>query len=228
MVAAMFPRYTCPMTSVYLRRAVLACLLFGLIQVVAAQTPQAPPAQAGPASAVPAAPNQDDLQQYVKKQFGEGFKVAPMQPRGAAGHVLEGKPPLLLLTGDLDGDGTEDAIILVYAPANVLLGEKDFSYRVIDPYDSYFGFGDPRSTRQMFTDPTRDRTLLIVHDWRAATPKAKFVIINLPFDNLSIAPATLKKKMRTAITTEEGGMAGSLVYWDGKRYRYEPGADELP
>jgi len=208
------------MTSVYLRRTTLAFLLLGVIQAVAAQSE--------PAKTLPAAPNQDELQQYVKTQFGEGFKLAPMQPRGTAGHILQDKPTLLLFTGDLDGDGTEDAVILAHAPANVMLGEKDFAYRVIDPYDSYFGFGDPRSTRQLFTDPTRDRTLLVVHDWRAATPKAKFVIINLPFDNLALTQTSLKKKTRTAIATEEGGLAGSVVYWDGKRYRYEPGAEERP
>ena len=54
------------------------------------------------------------------------------------------------------------------------------------------------------------------------------MIINLPFDNLALTQTSLKKKTRTAIATEEGGLGGSVVFWDGKRYRYEPGAEERP
>ena len=168
-----------------------------------------------------------DLQQYIAKQFGEGFKLAPLLPRGVGGRIAKDAKPMVLLTGDVDADGTEDVIILAHAPANPLLGQEQFHYRVADPYDQYFGFGDPKVTRQLAAvDPDRERALLIVHDWRAATPKAKFVIINLPFDNLKLDKVAVKKKMRMALVSQEGGIIDSLVYWDGKRYKYEPGTAE--
>ena len=37
---------------------------------------------------------------------------------------------------------------------------------------------------------------------------------------------TVKKKQRTTLITREGGIVDSLVYWDGKRYKYEPGTGE--
>lgn len=148
-------------------------------------------------------------------------------PRGVGGQVQRNAAPILLLTGDLDGDGTEDAVIIAKAGGNPLGGQQQHGYKVVDPFDSYFGFGDPRITRQFgSSDPDRDYALLVIHNWRAATPKAKFVIINLPFDRLWLQPSTLKKKTRTAIMTEEAGLMQSTVYWDGKRYRYVPGTGE--
>jgi hypothetical protein len=68
--------------------------------------------------------------------------------------------------------------------------------------------------------------LLIVHNWRAATPRAKFVVINLSFAKISIARQLIKKKIVTAVVTEDVmGMTSSL-YWAGKQYKWEPGAVE--
>ena len=168
--------------------------------------------------------SQSDLSDYVLKQFGDGFKLAPLQPRGAAGQILRDAKALMLLTGDFDGDGVEDAVIVAKPPKNPLTGEEEFHYRVADPYDSYFGFGDPRTTRVFSgTDPDHERVLLIVHSWKEASPKAKYVIINMPFDNLAISQTVVKKKPRTVITATEGGLVDSQIYWDGKKYKYEPG-----
>jgi hypothetical protein len=63
--------------------------------------------------------------------------------------------------------------------------------------------------------------ILIVHSWKAATPKAKLVVINLPFEKLSImrVPAK-KKKIVPAIAAEDLGGLMSAIYWDGKKYKW--------
>jgi ABC-type transport system substrate-binding protein len=140
----------------------------------------------------------------IAKQFGPEFKPA-----------LE-YPPLF---GDLDGDGQEDAVVV--ATGSALGGQQEFDYKVVDPYNAYFGWGDPKVTvtfEQMQPGPKRN--ILVVHDWKAKEPKAKFVIINLPFEKLSLARAMVKKKTVWAISAEESSTMISLTYWDGKRYRW--------
>ncbi len=199
-----------------MKRLLLASLLCAAV-LMAAQA----------SAPMPTNPTPAELGDYVTRQFGGDIKIAPFTPRGVGGQVLKGAPPILLLTGDLDGDGTEDAVIVAKTGANPLLAQEQFGYKVIDPYDSYYGFGDTRITRQFtMQDSDRENALLIVHNWRAATPKNKLVIINLPFDRLALQQVTLKKKPRTVIMTEEAGLMQSTVYWDGKRYRYEPGTGE--
>src|SRR5215210_222587 len=65
----------------------------------------------------------------VAQEFGPDFKV------------LEEFPPMF---GDLDGDGQEDAVVV--ATGSPLGGQVDFEYKVLDPHNSYFGFGDPNVT----------------------------------------------------------------------------------
>ena len=84
-----------------------------------------------------------------------------------------------------------------------------------------FGIGDPRITSQFSTHPGKPRLVLVVHNWRA--PKAKFVILNLAFEKLSISRARLKKKTVPAILAEEMGGFRSLVYWDGRKWKWEDG-----
>ena len=146
-----------------------------------------------------------DAQQLCTREFGEAFKVDPKFP------------PLL---ADLDGDGQQD-LVLVAIGKKPLAGELDHHYRAIDPYDAYFGFGDPKITAQFAgANAGEERYLLVVHNWRA--PKAKFVIINLPFEDLSLIRVTHKKKVITAIHVQEGGGIDADVFWDGKKYRWTP------
>jgi len=157
-----------------------------------------------------------DAQQICTREFGEQFKVdAKFSP----------------LTMDLDGDGRED-LVLVATAKNPLAGEMKFHYRAIDPYDGFFGWGGVKETVQFSaTNATVTRYVLVVHDWR--TPKAKFVIINLPFDSLSTGQVAAKRKkaaLDSIHAVEVGGLAAD-VYWDGKKYRWEPSyinADESP
>lgn len=154
---------------------------------------------------------------FVKKCFGTEFTLK-----------IEFAP----IMGDMDGDGVED-LVLVAQARNPMLDEGGLSYIVQDPYHSYFGFGDPKITSGFGSDdPTRKGfVLLIIHGagpeaWRAATPKAKFVLINIPFKEiLGLRRVRIKKKVVPAIGVAEygGTETTSAIYWDGKKkYKYEP------
>jgi len=147
-----------------------------------------------------------DAQQVCTHEFGEQFKL---------------DPKFAPLTADLDGDGQED-LVLVATAKNPLSGELDFHYRAIDPYDGYFGWGNVKDTIQFSaTNAGTTRYVLVVHNWRA--PQEKFVIINLPFDSLEVGRIAIKKKksVNTIRAVEIGGL-GADVYWDGKKYKWEP------
>lgn len=156
------------------------------------------------------AQEQDKAPEYVAKQFGPSFTLLTKYPA---------------LIGDLDGDGAEDAVFVVTGSTtkvNPLTDEADFHYKVIDPYDDYFGFGNPKVTVGFAAhDPDQVKYILVVHNWKAATPKAKYLIINLPFEKLSLTRIPFKKKAVTAITAEELGGMTSAIFWDGKRYRWD-------
>ena len=172
-------------------RRILLAILFAASALVAT-------AQQAPAPAL-------DPLQLCAREFGESFKLDPKFS------------PML---ADLDGDSQED-LVLVATSRNVLGGELDYHYRTIDPYDAYFGWGDPKVTVQFAaTNAVVTRYLLVAHNWRA--PKAKFVIINLPFEKLSIARLVRKKKTLNTIHAEEMGGLASDVFWDGKKYKWTP------
>ena len=171
-----------------------------LLVVVAASALAAAAGQQAPAPPL-------DAQQVCTHEFGEQFKLDPKYA------------PLRV---DLDGDGQED-LVLVATAKNPLSGELDYHYRAIDPYDGYFGWGNAKDTVQFSaTNVGTTRYVLVVHNWRA--PKEKFVIVNLPFDSLELGRMAIKKKKTTVNTihaVEVGGL-GSDVYWDGKKYKWEP------
>jgi hypothetical protein len=60
--------------------------------------------------------------------------------------------------------------------------------------------------------------------WRSDTPRAKFVIINIPFKKVSVRRLQLRKRQVNAIFAEEANSSAgdSVVFWDGKQYRYQP------
>ncbi len=153
------------------------------------------------------APAAFDYQQTIDAQFGSDFKL---------------DPKFAPIIADFDSDGAQD-LVLVSIGKNPLAAQNLKNYKVIDPYDSYFGFGDPRVTTKFadFGDGS-SHCLLVIHSYQAETPKAKFVIVNLPFEKLSQTIAPFKKRTVPAISaTEEGGLNAN-VFWDGKKYRWEP------
>ena len=152
---------------------------------------------------------------FIQKQFG------------ATCSLMAGPP---IYTADLDGDGTEDAVIVARC-TNPLIDETENNFKVVDPYNSFFGYGDTKATSQFASeDPlARGRVLLIIHGagpeaWHSDTPKAKFVIINLPFRQIAVRKLMVKKKPAMAIYAEEtsADQMTSAIFWDGKKYRYQP------
>src|SRR5271165_4801602 len=163
--------------------------------------------------ATPAARKIDN--DFVQQQFGNQFTLLP-----EVGAVF----------GDLGGDGLEDVAIAARCK-NPMLDQDEHNYRVIDPYYEFFGYGDPRLTTTFSEgDPMRrGLTVLIIHGavkdgWRSLTPKAKYVIVNLPYSMISVRKMKLRKSMIEAIYVEESGDMGesSALFFDGKKYRYVP------
>lgn len=188
-------------------RIVLLLTLFYAAIPLCAQQPAPVPATPAPtAASAPTAPL-NPLQKVVLDQFGEGFKLDPAFPP---------------MPADFDADGIED-LALVAISKNPMATSVEKNYKVVDPYDSYFGFGNPKYTTKLadFGDGT-SHCILVMHDWKLGAPKLKFVIVNFPFDKLTLSKMPLKKKTVAAFSATELGGLNSLVYWDGKKYKWEP------
>lgn len=151
---------------------------------------------------------------FVQKQFGSNCS-------------LIGIPSI---KADFDGDGVEDIVIPAHC-TNPMMDQAEENYVVVDPYNSFFGYGNPKITTQFSSeDPDRRGfSLLVIHGagpdaWHAATPKAKFMIVNLPFKSIYVKKLVVRKKNHMAIYADETGGDGlvSALFWDGKKYRYQP------
>ncbi len=135
------------------------------------------------------------------------------------------------IVADLNDDGVDDAVIVARCK-NPLVDQAEKSYKVIDPMDSFFGYGNPAVTTGFAPDDPKLRGLdiLVIHGsgpgaWHSATPQAKFVIINVPVRTVSLKKMKVRrKKIVSAIYVEEAGgdQMTSVIFWDGRKYRYEP------
>lgn len=184
--------------------------------VAAAQSPQANPPTAAEASA-----HSTDLTQLaaiIKQQFGDTF-------------TIPAKFPTPLITADFDGDGVEDVAIVANSK-DPLPDSYAFKYEVADPYHAYFGFGNPKLSSSFNADPEHTHHLLIIFGngkdaWHAATPKSKFVLVNVPFDNIEAGRMLISKKKPPifVIKALESQIMNSAVWWEAKkkRWRWEPG-----
>src|ERR1700680_1255239 len=152
---------------------------------------------------------------FVQKQFGSTCSLIGIDP----------------LIADLDGDGIED-IVIPPTCTNPMMDQVENGFVVVDPYNSFFGYGNPKVTTQFASDDPERRgySLLVIHGvgpeaWHSATPKAKFIIVNLPFKQVVVKKMAIKKKKPVmGIFTEEtgGDQSTSLIFWEGKRYKYQP------
>jgi len=151
---------------------------------------------------------------FLQKQFGTNC-------------TLIGMPSL---RADLDSDGVEDLVIPAHC-TSPLMNQAENNYVVTDPYNSFFGYGNPKVTTAFVADDPMRRgfSILVIHGagaeaWHADKPKAKFMLVNIPFRDVKIRKLTVKKKILTAIYFDEtgGNSMTSVVYWDGKKYKYQP------
>lgn len=172
---------------------------------------------AKPATTASGVPDAATVRKLIHDQFGPGYKAMP------------GFAPIV---ADFDGDGVPDLAVAAKA-VNPLLNAVEYNYKVIDPYHSFFGYGNVKVMMEFNADDPRQKgqVILIVHGaadggWKAEHPKAKFVVVNLPYTKLSLSHVTLHKKPIGAVAAEEPDKVSSVVYWNGKKYKYEPmGAD---
>jgi len=182
-----------------------------LIAAAFAQTKPVPPPPAHAKSPSPAVT--DD---FIHKQFGDNCSLLPGPPQFVA---------------DLDDDGVDDLVVAAKCK-NPMADRDEYGFVIADPFDAFLGFGDVKVTSTFASDAPDRRgvSLLIIHGagndaWRSATPKAKFLLINLPFKTLTVKRLTLKKKVVLGIYMEEaaeGEGTSSVVFWDGKKYKYQP------
>jgi hypothetical protein len=181
-----------------------------LTVAAAAQKKQPPPPPAHATFPSPAVTNE-----FIHKQFGDNCSLLPGPPQ---------------FVGDMDDDGVDDLVVAAKCK-NPMADKDEYSFVVADPFDNSLGFGDVKVTSTFASDEPERRgiSLLIIHGadkdaWRAEKPKAKFLLINLPFKTLTVKRLTLKKKTVLGVYMEERGEGedtSSVVFWDGKKYRYQ-------
>ena len=188
--------------------------VFAVLMIAAgssAQSRKEPP----PPPAHAKAPSPAVTNEFIHQQFGENCSLIAGPPQFVA---------------DLDDDGIEDLVVAAKCK-NPMADKDEYSFVVADPYDSFLGFSDVKVTSTFASDEPERRglSLLIIHGeekdaWRAEKPKAKYLLINLPFKTLAVKRLALKKKTILGIYMEEHGEGedtSSVVYWDGKKYRYQ-------
>lgn len=160
-----------------------------------------------------------DLADMVQKQFGKTFS-------------LPAKFPTPMITGDFDGDGVED-VAIVADSSEPAPDSYQYKYSVSDPYNTFFGLGNPAISANFGTiDTKRAHVLLVIFGtgaeaWRAAVPKAKFAIINVPFDTVESGRLLIKKDKPPIyiIRPKEAQILEATLFWEAKkkRWRWSPG-----
>ena len=188
----------------------LPVIALSLIVAAVAEKKQPPPPPARAHYPSPAVT--DD---FIQKQFGENCSLLPGPPQ---------------YVGDLDGDGIDDLVVAARC-RNPMADRDEYSFVVADPFDTALGFGDVKVTSTFASDEPDRRgiSLLIIHGadkdaWQAETPKAKFLLINLPFKTITVKRFAVKKRTVLGVYMEEQGEGentSSVLFWDGKKYKYQ-------
>jgi hypothetical protein len=191
-------------------KLLLPVLFVALMACASAQTPKPVSLPVHATSPSPAVTDE-----FIHKQFGDNCSLIAGPPQFVA---------------DLDGDGVEDLVVAARCK-NPMADRDEYSFVVSDPYDAFLGFGDVKVTSSFASDEPERRgvSLLIIHGqgkdaWRAEAPKSKFLLINVPFQGLAVKRLAVKKRNTLGIYMEERGEGentSSVLYWDGKKYRYQ-------
>ena len=181
-------------------RVVLSCaaLVFGLLWSAAAQdttsleteqTRSAAPAPSIPTPAAAAAMHIDDA--FIHKQFGDEFSLVAMSAP---------------FTRDLDGDGVEDLAIAALSK-KPMLDAGEHSYRVIDPYYAFYGYGDPKMTTTFGSEDlqTKHLVILVIHGMPYSRSFLRSVARWMP----SIAAARLWLPSQWLSTSANSGISSS-------------------
>jgi hypothetical protein len=160
------------------------------------------------------APRVDD--DFIQGQFGSSCAL---------------DPKFVPMTADLNGDGVEDLVVVARCK-HPMIDQDEKNFKVIDPMDSFFGYGNPKVTSSFGQEDPRLKgiSILVIHGagsdaWRSTTPLGKYLVINLDVKTVVLKKMKLnKKKFETAIYVEEAtfDQMTAAIYWDGKKYRYQP------
>lgn len=184
-----------------------------------------PPA---PAVAAVAPDLPGDLNKVVAAQFGPDCKIATSKSNLVVNYRVKTEEKWTpFLTADLDNDGVDDAIIVARC-SNALARRDEYSYTMIDPYMAYHGYGDPKITAEISSgDPMQGHVVLLIHGsgaeaWRAAKPKSKYLVLNLPFSDIGVTRVVARKGKPAvqALLLQEGETISSVLFWDGKKYKW--------
>jgi|SRR5579862_7786581 len=192
------------------RLLLLAALVLSLTLSVSAEKKPVPPPPGHAKSPTPAVTDE-----FIHKQFGDNCSLMPGPPQFVA---------------DLDDDGIDDLVVAARCK-NPMADKDEYSFVVADPYDTSLGYSDIKVTSGFGSDEPERKglSLLIIHGaekdgWQAEKPKAKFLLINLPFKTLTVKRLATKKKTILGIYMEETGEGentSSVLFWDGKKYKYQ-------
>lgn len=192
------------------RLLLLSALVLSLTLSVSGEKKPVPPPPAHAKSPSPAVTDE-----FIHKQFGDNCSLMPGPPQFVA---------------DLDDDGVDDLVVAARCK-NPMADKDEYSFVVADPFDTSLGYTDIKVTSGFGSDEPERKglSLLIIHGaekdgWQAEKPKAKFLLINLPFKTLTVKRLATKKKTILGIYMEEtgeGDNTSSVLFWDGKKYRYQ-------
>src|SRR5271170_5517069 len=111
--------------DVSLRVSLVVLAIVAASATLAAEKKQPPPPPAHAKSPVPAVTDE-----YIHKEFGDNCSL------------LAGPPQFV---GDLDGDGVDDLVVAARCK-NPMADQAEYSFHVIDPYNSFMGFGNVKIT----------------------------------------------------------------------------------
>ena len=155
---------------------------------------------------------------------------------GSTVEPVKGFKPYFLI-GDFDGDGAQDALVVVRVKGARAELPKDVRFR--NPFSDLPVVGPSKENRL---------ALAIIHDWKAAQPRAKILLIGespvlaLQYERAVSGRAEdasnllslmkrhgprpkdqkfppLAKGDVILLSTEVGN--DSMLYWDGKKYRWK-------
>ena len=91
--------------------------------------------------APPSTPSVDN--DFIEKQFGSTCTLMPGPPQ---------------LKADLDGDGVEDLVVAAHC-TNPLADQAEDNFAVIDPYNTFYGYGNTKITTQFASEDPAIRGL---------------------------------------------------------------------
>ena len=170
------------------RLLLLTAFLLSLAVAAPAEKKQPPPPPAHAKSPSPAVTDE-----FIHKQFGDNCSLMPGPPQFVA---------------DLDDDGVDDLVVAARCK-NPMADKDEYSFVVADPFDTSLGYTDIKVTSGFGSDEPERKglSLLIIHGaekdgWQAEKPKAKFLLINLPFKTLTVKRLATKKKTILGIYME--------------------------